>query len=397
MFAQAPTPPRSAHWVVPAYHRMRTLSCAYTLVFCGLHAWALQASAWVGAALVAQFLIYPHLLYWRARRAVDGLRAERQNLLLDIALWGVWSAALGFPPWITFTLFITAGVNHAITGGHRSLGPALLAWVLGLGVGWLAWGPPHGPPESAAVVSLCALGLVGYLLGVGQMAWQRNQTLRRLRQELRASEASLQAANEALRTRLLEIEQLQLQLQDQANRDSLTGLFNRRYLEATLRREQARCQREGQPMALLMLDIDHFKTINDTHGHQAGDEVLRRMSALLTAQSRQGDIPCRIGGEEFLLLLPGMAAAQALERAEQIRQAFAAGVDTADDASGSGSAPAAPATQATVSVGVAMFPEHGTSMDALMHSADAALYAVKRSGRNGVRLHGQSQPGSTSP
>ena len=366
---------------------MRALSCAYTLVFCALHAKAMGASTAMGVALVLQFLVYPHLLYWRARRAPDGLRAERQNLLLDIALWGVWSAALGFAPWITFTLFITAGVNHAITGGHRALAPALLAWALGVGAGWLAWGPPHGPPESAAVVLLCALGLVGYLLGVGQLAWQRNQTLRRLRKELRASEASLQAANEALRTRLLEIEQLQLQLQDQANRDPLTGLFNRRYLEATLQREQARCERDGQPMALVMLDIDHFKAINDAHGHQTGDMVLRRMGELLTAHSRREDIPCRIGGEEFMLVLPGMAAAQAMERAERIRKAFAASEASSD---------ADPARRATVSIGVAMFPEHGQSMDALMRSADAAMYAVKRAGRNGVRLHAQPQPASTS-
>jgi diguanylate cyclase (GGDEF)-like protein len=180
---------------------------------------------------------------------------------------------------------------------------------------------------------------------------------------------------------LLEIEQLQQQLQDQANRDPLTGLFNRRYLGATLKREQARCQREGLPMAVVMLDIDHFKAINDTHGHQAGDEVLRRLSALLVAQSRQEDVPCRIGGEEFLLLLPGMAAPQAMERAERIRQAFA----TSDDAAATPLAP-----QTTVSIGVALFPDHGSTMDALMHSADTALYAVKRAGRNGVRLHGQS-------
>lgn len=374
---------------MPAYHRVRALSCAYTLVFCALHAQAMGASAATGVFLVLQFLVYPHLLYWRARRAPDGLRAEQQNLLLDIALWGLWSAALGFPPWITFTLFITAGVNHAITGGHRALAPALLAWALGLGVGWLAWGPRHGPPESTAVVSLCALGLVGYLLGVGQMAWQRNQALRRLRQELRESEASLQAANEALRTRVLEIEQLQLQLQDQAHRDPLTGLFNRRYLEATLPREQARCERAGQPMALVMLDIDHFKAINDVHGHQMGDEVLRRMGALLMTHSRREDIPCRIGGEEFVLVLPGMATPQALRRAELIREAFGA-----SDAL-PGDAPAA--RRATVSIGVAMFPEHGHDMVALMRSADAAMYAVKRAGRNGVRLHDQARFASSPP
>lgn len=383
-----PPPAQASHWIVPAYHRMRALSCAYTLVFCALHAKAMGASAAMGVALVLQFLVYPHLLYWRARRTMDSLRAERQNLLLDIALWGLWSAALGFPPWITFTLFITAGVNHAITGGHRALASALLAWALGLGVGWLTWGPPHGPPESAAVVLLCALGLVGYLLGVGQMAWQRNQALRRLRRELLASEASLQAANEALRTRLLEIEQLQQQLQDQANRDPLTGLFNRRYLEDTLNRERARCLRVGQPMAVMMLDIDHFKAINDTHGHQAGDQVLRHMGALLKAHSRTEDIPCRIGGEEFVLVLPGMAAAQAMERAQRIRQAFAASEASSD---------ADPAPRATVSIGVAMFPDHGSSMDDLMRSADAAMYAVKRAGRNGVRLHDQPRPAPSPP
>jgi len=142
-------------------------------------------------------------------------------------------------------------------------------------------------------------------------------------------------------------------------------------------------------MALVMLDIDHFKAINDVHGHQMGDEVLRRMGALLLTHSRREDIPCRIGGEEFVLVLPGMATRQALQRAELIREAFGA-----SDAS-PGEDPAG--RRATVSIGVAMFPEHGHDMEALMRSADAAMYAVKRAGRNGVRLHDQARLASSPP
>lgn len=109
-------------------------------------------------------------------------------------------------------------------------------------------------------------------------------------------------------------------LRNQAIRDPLTGLFNRRYLEESLEREMARCQRKDQPLAVLMLDIDHFKSFNDTNGHPGGDALLAEFGRLLQSKCRADDIACRYGGEEFTVILPEASLALALERAEEIRR-----------------------------------------------------------------------------
>jgi diguanylate cyclase (GGDEF)-like protein len=125
-----------------------------------------------------------------------------------------------------------------------------------------------------------------------------------------------------LTSSLTEIRELHLRLQEQAIRDPLTGLYNRRYLDETLERELSRAKREGYPLSLTMIDLDHFKLVNDTYGHPAGDEVLIALSTLLQSQAREGDIPCRYGGEEFVLVLPRMSLEVASQRAEQWREAF---------------------------------------------------------------------------
>jgi diguanylate cyclase (GGDEF)-like protein/PAS domain S-box-containing protein len=189
-------------------------------------------------------------------------------------------------------------------------------------------------------------------------------------------EASMRAINDHLMERLGEISALQEQLRKQAMHDSLTGLFNRRYLDEMLERELARAKREGPPLTVMMLDIDFFKKLNDAYGHQAGDEVLRRLADLLRKNSRAEDIPCRYGGEEFLLVLPNMGRADALSRAEQWRHEFEAMRIVFGQAT----------MRSTVSIGIALFPEHGQTRDSLIESADKALYAAKHNGRNRVEI-----------
>ena len=119
-------------------------------------------------------------------------------------------------------------------------------------------------------------------------------------------EKDLRYAMDRMQTQLIEIGLLQSQLREQAIRDALTNLFNRRYLEETLERELARAARELYPLCMVMIDIDHFKDVNDTHGHEAGDLVLRALAEMVTKQSRQGDFVCRFGGEEFVLVMPNI-------------------------------------------------------------------------------------------
>ena len=164
-------------------------------------------------------------------------------------------------------------------------------------------------------------------------------------------------------------------LHEQSIRDPLTGLYNRRFLEEFLLRELARADRKKHALSIITLDIDHFKRINDTLGHGAGDIVLRRVGLLLQGYVRESDIACRVGGEEFSLLLPEASMQIAAQRAENIR----GGVHELRlkyDGHSLGAI--------TISLGVAAFPEHGTTPDTLIRAADLALYDAKSRGRDRV-------------
>jgi diguanylate cyclase (GGDEF)-like protein len=161
-------------------------------------------------------------------------------------------------------------------------------------------------------------------------------------------------------------------LRELAMADPLTGLANRRRLDESLDRETKLAEGLGAPLAALMIDVDHFKRFNDTFGHEAGDRVLREVGAVLKGATRDGDLAIRYGGEEFLLLLPGMHVSKATERAEQIRERI--GALRLDDGE-------AELGRITASVGVASTPECGSYRE-LLQLADAALYKAKESGRD---------------
>lgn len=169
--------------------------------------------------------------------------------------------------------------------------------------------------------------------------------------------------------------QLQERLRIQSIREPLTGLFNRRYLEESLARELARCERRGLPLAVMMLDVDHFKQFNDTHGHPGGDALLAGLGKLLQGLSREEDIACRYGGEEFTLILPETGPQAAMERAEQVRQAVEILCVQHLDRD-------LPAV--TVSIGLAFAPQDGSDPESLVRLADRALYRAKSLGRNRV-------------
>jgi diguanylate cyclase (GGDEF)-like protein len=150
-----------------------------------------------------------------------------------------------------------------------------------------------------------------------------------------------------------------------AGSDPLTGLPNRRHFEETLQRELARAARTEQPINLLILDIDHFKKINDTYGHQTGDAVLRAVARRLSETVRVGDVVARYGGEEFAIVMPNATTEDAVVLAERILRNVA-NIDV----------------PVTASIGIATFIRHATDGSALIDAADRALYESKRSGRN---------------
>jgi diguanylate cyclase (GGDEF)-like protein len=167
--------------------------------------------------------------------------------------------------------------------------------------------------------------------------------------------------------------QLHETLRQESIRDPLTGLFNRRFMQEALTRELHRVERSAQPLTVVMLDLDHFKNINDRYGHDAGDETLRRLGLLLKLQIRGSDIACRYGGEEFAFILPEASLNDTIRRLEQLRRdikqlTFRHQAKLIGNLSGS--------------FGIAVYPQHGSTGEQLLKAADEALYRAKQAGRD---------------
>ncbi len=169
---------------------------------------------------------------------------------------------------------------------------------------------------------------------------------------------------------------LEVKLREEATRDTLTGLHNRRLLDEIGGQLSAQADRQGQPLSVVMVDLDYFKRLNDHYGHQAGDRVLASIGQFLSERIRQSDFVFRTGGEEILILLPGAAGEQALARIDDWRRDFAA--QQIDIGQGH--------IQSTFSAGVAVYPKDGDTLDEVLGHADKALYQAKEGGRNRARL-----------
>jgi diguanylate cyclase (GGDEF)-like protein len=372
----------SEHWIVRTNYQNRT--SAFVMLFAIVGAQMAAAShgllAWLGPILL--FLVYPHLAYWRARRSASPRRVELNNLLLDSFLFGICAAALGFPLWIGFTLLIGTTITHVLYLGISGVLRSFAAMGLGVLVSLLLLGWRPTPDTEPAATVLCVVGLMLYLLSLANLAYLRTLKLRESRQKLHQNDQALQQTNAALQAQLDQVRSLQAQLSDQANRDPLTGLYNRRFLDSAMLRELARCEREGHVLSLILLDIDHFKRINDNFGHAAGDQVLKQLALLLSQDTRASDVVCRFGGEEFLVILPHTSLAITYERAEHWRLSFAAQTRVHEGQP----------IQATVSMGIASYPEHGKTQEVLVRCADLALYQAKSGGRNQTVLYQPPPP-----
>jgi diguanylate cyclase (GGDEF)-like protein len=182
-------------------------------------------------------------------------------------------------------------------------------------------------------------------------------------------------------------------LAEQAIRDPMTGLFNRRFLREFLARELIRARRAGTGLAVIMMDLDHFKRVNDSFGHDAGDLVLIEVAAMLKKSIRGSDIVCRFGGEEFVLVLTDATRASALRRCEEIRAAIGR-LEPTHRGNSLGNP--------TASFGVALFPDHAEDADGLINASDAALYEAKNAGRDCIvtssaRTGGAASSGTARP
>ena len=164
-------------------------------------------------------------------------------------------------------------------------------------------------------------------------------------------------------------------LYEAAQFDSLTGAYTRGFAMAVMQRALLKARADAKPLGILMLDLDHFKRINDAHGHARGDLVLKQTTSAVQSTLRTGDIVGRFGGEEFVILLPGADLRQAMGAAERCRAAVA-----------KMEIPDAPYLSVTASVGVAAFPEHGEDLDGLLKASDRAMYTAKGNGRNRIEI-----------
>jgi diguanylate cyclase (GGDEF)-like protein len=211
---------------------------------------------------------------------------------------------------------------------------------------------------------------------------------------LQLSDFYQELAQQKAEEHLAEMEAMNRRLEEISVRDALTGLYNRRYFGDRMAHEHERSSRHGRPVALLMLDIDYFKRINDTYGHQTGDDVLRAVAQVLVNKTRTIDVVCRYGGEEFAALLPETPFDGALLLAERLREHVALTPFRSRSQEHAQGAPAAgQPLQVTISIGLAMLDrESMKTPDALVAAADEALYAAKHGGRNRVEVHPQSRP-----
>jgi diguanylate cyclase len=304
--------------------------------------WELGASWWVWSLLVASALGWAHLAYQLAIRSRDPYRAELWNLTLDSAFGGAWMAAMHFNLAPSVIVMAMQAMDKAAVGGLKFVARCVAVQVVvAVFVAELS-GVDYQFLQSGMVARLASVPLLFcFPIMVGLTAHQLWRRVRRQNIELAALSRT----------------------------DGLTRLPNHTAWLEAVEREFARSKREGQPASVLMVDLDHFKAINDQHGHQAGDEVLRGVAEVLTDSLRLHDVPGRYGGEEFGVLLPGSDVAGAEAIAERVRKKI-------EWASFAGE------IKVTASIGCAAVDANDLFAASWVARADRALYAAKAAGRN---------------
>ncbi len=305
---------------------------------------------WVVCAF--NVFIWPHLAFRLALGSSRPHRAERRNLVVDCFVGGFWAAAIGFDLLPSALVLVMPIVDNVAVGGARLLRLGLAAQAVGIAVAIAVFGWHPAPATSMLTVVMCLPFLVAYPLVIAVVAYQLA--------------LKLSMAGEALRA-LTEL-------------DGLTGLANRRAFDVRLGAIFSSAGQTREPATLVMIDIDHFKKVNDVHGHVVGDEVIRHVARALQAQVRRGDLAARYGGEEFSLLLTGIDAQGALRIVERVRLALERDPP-----------PAMAPQRVTVSAGVAEWERGLSNVEGWVGRADKALYAAKRNGRDRVELWNEAQ------
>lgn len=360
--------PARAHWAVRMNWKNRSLCFVLLGITVGSHLHGIGAGPVAWVLLGLQFFVYPHLLYWHGLRAAQPRQAEMRNMLCDALCFGAWSAGLGLPLWPSFAMFVGASINLLVFGSWRGWGQALVAMAVGALAGFVAIPFAFQPETSAWTTGWCMFTLTVFLAVFAQDGFVRATKLYQQRTQLHQQ--------------LAEIEVLKNLLAEQATRDPQTGLFNRRMLEQKLPELLAECAQSRSPLTLMLLDMDHFKQVNDSLGHAMGDQLLNVLSRHLLQFSRPQDLVFRYGGDEFLILFPNTPLEVAHARAQQLCTAF-------ESRSRRGQPRG---VQVTLSCGLASYPAHGQEMAVLLERTDWAMYQAKAAGRNRVAIYAPTKP-----
>lgn len=299
--------------------------------------------------------VWPHVAYWIAIRSRTPFNTEHRHLLFDSVTGGFWVVAMGFSPLVSCLIIMMMWMNNIAAGGVKLFAKGVSTSLVGLVLALLIIGFNPYLRTSERVVFACLPMLIAYPLAIGSITY-------RLAIQLHKQKELLQ--------RLSRI-------------DGLTGLYNRHYWEVRVGDLLAQVRRHPQPLSLILLDVDHFKAINDTHGHSVGDQVLRQIARQLQANLRETELLGRYGGEEFALVLPNTESDAALVTAERLRRVIAQ----------SGFCEQYEAPQdllhCTISLGVATWQEGFGDYAGWIRAADHALYQAKRLGRNTTVLHSE--------
>ncbi|MGF6109050.1 diguanylate cyclase [Pseudomonas sp. ADAK2] len=331
----------------------RTLGLALGLLCVSAAMYPLNPAPWVWAVMLFNGIIWPHLAYQWARRATLPYHAEHRNLLVDAFLGGFWVVAMQFNPLPSATTISMMAMNNVAIGGLRFLLAGTVAQILGVGIGLLVFTPAFIPQTSPLQLYACLPLLCLYPLALGWICFRQANTLGRQKRELLALSRT----------------------------DSLTGLLNHGAWKDQLEVEFQRCQRQNQGGAIALIDIDHFKTINDTYGHVAGDIVLRQLSKMLKQNLRAADVAGRYGGDEFCVILPDLPLNSAAAAMDALRDRFATlGYEQN------------PALKVSLSIGLAAFNPAHSDATLWLNDADQALYEAKTTGRNRVICSSDGKP-----
>jgi diguanylate cyclase len=325
----------------------RTIGMGIGCISVAAALYPLSLPIWVWVLLLFNGFVWPHLAYQLSTHSTFPYKAERRNLLFDSLCGGFWVATFQFNPLTTVTILAMMAMNNVAAGGQRLFIHGSLAQVAGGAISLLLFGAAFTPSATQMQVWACLPMLTLYPLAVGMVCY-------RLAIKLSEHKRALSALSRT---------------------DSLTGLLNHGAWKDLLQLQFQHCREHQQPTVIALIDIDHFKPINDTYGHIVGDSVLRQLSAELKRNLRECDLAGRYGGDEFCVILPCMPLHHARDVMERIREVLH---DYRHQE--------IPELRVSLSIGLAAYHPSFTDAIAWLDDADKALYTAKNTGRNKISI-----------